>query len=191
MLAESTFAAEQAKEEAVPTEDRTMMKNIVLAGMVVAGIAVIFTANKKPVVTVAQPSIGDLRNIKPKGKVTVAFEDADGTDFKPAAKGITKGKKSKVIEVSSEEEVVEDDGDDAWGSGEGEGSDSDGTVLSEEDYSVPPGQHGHSHGGQACHGHGAPAKKPKSKKAVVAESDDNDSGWGSGEGEEDSGEEGQ
>jgi len=65
MLAESTFAAEQAKEESLPTEDRTMMKNIVLAGMVVAGIAVIFTANKKPAVIVAQPSIGDLRNVKP------------------------------------------------------------------------------------------------------------------------------
>jgi hypothetical protein len=56
LLAQTAFAAEKANEEA-KTETRdphepTMMKNIIMAGMIVAGIALVFTANKKPEVKI-------------------------------------------------------------------------------------------------------------------------------------------
>ena len=105
------------------------MKNVILAGMIVAGVAVIATANKKPKQEI-KLSVGDLK--KPvAGKSTVVFEDDYEGEFKSAKKV-----KDKVIISESEDdgELVEDDGDDNWNDKDEEG-DSDGSVEEVDDFS--------------------------------------------------------
>ena len=105
------------------------MKNVILVGMIIAGIAVIATANKKPQEEI-KLSVGDLK--KPvAGKSTVVFEDDYEGEFKSAKKV-----KDKVIISESEDdgEIVEDDGDDNWNDKEAE-EDSDGSVEEVEDFS--------------------------------------------------------
>lgn len=104
------------------------MKNVIMAGMIVAGIALVFTANKKPEVKITQPSVADLRKVAPKGESKVVFEDDYDGSFSSAKK--KKGK--KVVEQSeSDEEIVEDDGDEAWDDKDG----GDGSVEEVEDFS--------------------------------------------------------
>jgi len=126
-----------------------MMKNIILAGMIVAGIAVVFTANKKPEEKIEQPSVADLRKVAPKsGDSKVVFEDDYDGNFSSAKK--KKGK--KIVEQSdSDPEIVEDDGDEAWNDKD------EGSVEEVEDFSEEESDEGHGHSHQ---------QKPKSKASL-------------------------
>jgi hypothetical protein len=61
-----------------------MMKNVILFGMVIAGIAVIATANKKETKPEIKLSISDLQKPKTGSKSKIAFEDDYEGEFKPA-----------------------------------------------------------------------------------------------------------
>jgi hypothetical protein len=143
-----------------------MMKNIILAGMIVAGIAVVVTANKKPA-EIAQPVIGDIK--KPMaGKSKVIFEDDLDGDFTSArkVKG-TKGKEKVIEQSESDGELVEDDGDDAWDDKEGEEEIED--VDSDEE---PAHDHGH---GLCDHDHGAKKKNAAAFELADEEEEEDDS----------------
>jgi hypothetical protein len=161
MMAQTAFAAEQANEEvkAAPKDpnEPNMLKNIVLAGMIVAGIAVVFTANKKPAVEIAQPVISDLK--KPKAaKTKVLFEDDLGGDFKSGrkVKG-TKGKEKVIEQSESDGELHSDDGNADWDDKDAEEVD----VTDDE-----PVVHSHSHG------HGEHDEEEDEDSGSVEEVDD-------------------
>lgn len=106
------------------------MKNVILAAMVLAGIAVIATANKKEVKPEINLSISDLKKPKTGSKAKVAFEDEYEGDFKPAQRI-----KDKVILSDSDEgSVKSDDGDGDWDDKDNEEGSDSGSVEEVDDF---------------------------------------------------------
>lgn len=138
LLAQTAFAAEkaneQAKVETPPTQEPNIMKNVIMAGMIVAGIALVVTANKKPEEKIVQPSVADLRKVQPKGESKVVFED----DYEGSFSSAKKKKGKKIVEQSdSDPEVVEDDGNDDWNDKEDDGSVEEVEDFSEDESDEP------------------------------------------------------